>query len=84
MPALEAAFADDERRQFDGAPPATQAVVNADSSAPAAYRSPDAVAFDTQPVPEGVWENAVTLRSTRAACMYEPGTGSPASPPHPC
>ena len=74
VPALDAAFADDERRQFHGAPPATQAVVNADLSVPAAYRSPEAVAFYTQPVPEGVWENAVTLRSTRAARMYEPGT----------
>ena len=38
VPALEAAFADDERRQFRGAPPATQAVVSADPSVPAAYR----------------------------------------------
>ena len=30
VPALEAAFADDERHQFHGAPPATQAVVSAD------------------------------------------------------
>jgi fermentation-respiration switch protein FrsA (DUF1100 family) len=74
VPALEAAFADDERRQFHGEPPATQAVVDADPSVPAAYRSPEAVAFYTQPVPEGVWENTVTLRSTRAARMYEPGT----------
>ena len=41
---------------------------------PAAYRSADAVAFYNQPVPEGVWENSVTLRSSRAARMYEPGT----------
>jgi uncharacterized protein len=74
VPALEAAFADDERRQFHGAPPATQAVVSSDPSVPAAYRAPEAVAFYTQPVPEGVWENAMTLRSTRAARMYEPGT----------
>jgi fermentation-respiration switch protein FrsA (DUF1100 family) len=74
VPALEAAFADDERRQFHGAPPATQAVVSADPSVPAAYRSPQALAFYTQPVPEGVWENTMTLRSTRAARMYEPGT----------
>jgi len=72
--ALEAAFADDERQQFRGAPPATQAVVSADPSVPAAYRAPDAVAFYTQPVPDGVWDNVVTLRSTRAARMYEPGT----------
>ena len=82
VPALEAAFADDERRQFHGAPPATQAVVSADPSVPAAYRSPDAIAFYTQPVPEGVWENAVTLRSTRAARMYEPGTVDLAGLPH--
>jgi uncharacterized protein len=74
VPALEAAFADDERRQFHGAPPATQAVVSADPSVPAAYRSPDAIAFYNQPVPPGGWDNVVTLRSTRAARMYEPGT----------
>ena len=74
VPALEAAFIDDERRQFDGAPPATQAVVSSDPSVPAAYRSPEAVAFYTQPVPEGVWENTMTVRSSRAARMYEPGT----------
>jgi fermentation-respiration switch protein FrsA (DUF1100 family) len=73
IPALEAAFADDERQRFHGAAPATQAVVSADPAVPAAYRSPDAVAFYNQPVPEGVWENTVTLRSTRAARMYEPG-----------
>jgi uncharacterized protein len=74
VPALEAAFADDERQQFHGAPPATQAVVSDDPAVPAAYRSADAVAFYNQPVPEGVWENSVTLRSSHAARMYEPGT----------
>jgi hypothetical protein len=73
VPALEAAFIDDERRRYRGEPPATQAVVSADPAVPAAYRSPDAVAFYNQPVPERVWENTVTLRSTRAARMYEPG-----------
>jgi hypothetical protein len=74
VPTLEAAFADDERNQFHGAPPATQAVVSADLSIPASYRAPDAIAFYSQPAPEGVWENTVTVRSTRAARMYEPGT----------
>jgi len=74
VPILEAAFADDERQRFHGAPPTTQTVVSSDPTVPAAYRSADAVAFYNQPVPEGVWENAVTLRSTRAARMYEPGT----------
>ena len=73
VPALEAAFADDERQQFHGAPPATQAVVSSDPAVPAAYRSADAVAFYNQPAPEGVWQNVVTLRSSHAARMYEPG-----------
>jgi len=73
VPALEAAFIDDERRRYRGEPAATQAVVSSDPAVPAAYRSPDAVTFYNQPVPEGVWENIVTLRSTRAARMYEPG-----------
>ena len=32
VPALEASFAEDERRQFHGEPPATQAIVSADPS----------------------------------------------------
>ena len=72
--ALEASFAEDDRQQFAGKPPATQLIVSADPETPAAYHSPDAVAFYTQPVPEGVhWENQVTVRSSRAARMYEPG-----------
>jgi len=74
QPALEAAFIDDERRQFRGEPPATQAVVSADPATAAAYRAPDAVAFYTQPAPEGAWQNVMTVRSSRAALMYEPGT----------
>ena len=71
--ALEASFIDDDRRQFGGEPPATQAVVSADPGVPAAYRSPDAIAFYNQPVPEGVRDNIVTVHSTRAARIYEPG-----------
>jgi cephalosporin-C deacetylase-like acetyl esterase len=72
--ALEAGFTDDDRRQFAGAAPATQLIVSPDPATPAAYHSPDAVAFYNQPVPEGVrWENQVTVRSSRAARMYEPG-----------
>lgn len=72
--ALEASYIEDDRRQFTGAAPATQLVVTADPAAAAAYHSPDAVAFYHQPVPDGVhWENKVTVRSSRAARMYEPG-----------
>jgi hypothetical protein len=71
---LEAGFIDDDRRQFRGEPPATQAVVSPDPAVPASYRSQDAIAFYTQPVPDGTWDNIVTVRSTRSARMYEPGT----------
>jgi uncharacterized protein len=71
--ALEASFIDDERRQYRGEPPATQAVVSSDPATPAAYRSPDAVAFYNQPAPEGAWQNVMTVRSSRAARNYEPG-----------
>jgi cephalosporin-C deacetylase-like acetyl esterase len=72
--ALEDAFAEDERAQARGEPPRYQAIVSADPAVPAAYRGPDAIDFYLQPIPEGSWENMVTVRSTRAARMYEPGT----------
>lgn len=72
-PGLEEAFDEDERAQLRGAPPRRQAVVSADPSVPAAYRSQDAVDFYRQPLPDGLWTNEVTLRSTRAARLYEPG-----------
>ncbi len=72
-PALEHAFNEDERAQLRGEPPRRQAVVSGDPSVPAAYRSQDAIDFYLQPIPAGLWENAITLRSTRAARMYEPG-----------
>jgi fermentation-respiration switch protein FrsA (DUF1100 family) len=73
LPALEQAFNEDERAQSRGEPARRQAVVSSDPSVPAAYRSQDAIDFYLQPIPSGLWENAVTLRSTRAARMYEPG-----------
>jgi hypothetical protein len=72
-PALEHAFNEDERAQLHGAPPRRQAVVSGDPSVAAAYRSQDAIDFYLQPIPVGLWQNEITLRSTRAARMYEPG-----------
>jgi len=72
-PALEHAFNEDERGCLRGELPRREAVVSGDLTVPAAYRSPDAIDFYLQPVPEGLWKNEVTLRSTRAARMYEPG-----------
>jgi len=72
-PALEHAFNDDERAQLRGEPPRRQAVVSSDPSVAAAYRSQDAIDFYLRPISAGLWENEITLRSTRAARMYEPG-----------
>jgi fermentation-respiration switch protein FrsA (DUF1100 family) len=71
---LEESFAEDERAQLRGEAPRTQAIVSADPAVPASYRSQEAIDFYLQPKPDGVWENKVTVRSTRAARMYEPGT----------
>ena len=73
LPTLEQAFSEDERAQLRGEPPRRQAVVNADPSIAAAYRSKDAIDFYLQTIPPGLWDNEVTLRSIRAARMYEPG-----------
>jgi fermentation-respiration switch protein FrsA (DUF1100 family) len=72
-PALEHAFNEDERAQLRGESPRRQAVVSGDPAVPAAYRSQDAIDFYLQPIPPGLWENEITLRSTWAARMYEPG-----------
>lgn len=71
--ALEDSFTEDERAQFRGEPPRTQAVVSLDAGLPAAYRTQEAYDFYCQPMPQGAWENSVTLRSSRLARMYEPG-----------
>jgi fermentation-respiration switch protein FrsA (DUF1100 family) len=71
--ALEESFAQDERARFRGEAPHTVAVVSSDPAMPASYRSQEAIDFYLQPTPDGVWENKVTVRSTRAARMYEPG-----------
>lgn len=64
---------DDLREQHRGASPRTLAIVSADAGEMAAYRSPDAIAFYGQDLQGARWENSVTLRSTFAARMYEPG-----------
>jgi hypothetical protein len=71
--AIEALLDEDERAQPRGEPPRRQAIVSDDLSILASYRARDAIDFYLQPVPPGAWENNVTVRSTRAARMYEPG-----------
>jgi dienelactone hydrolase len=73
LSALELAFSADDRAQLRNEPPRRQAVVSADPAVPAVYRSTDAIGFYLQSIPTGRWENEITLRSTRAARMYEPG-----------
>jgi hypothetical protein len=62
---LQAHFAADERAQLQGEPPATLAIVSDSSRNPASYSAADAVGFYLRPVHAGVWENKVTLISTR-------------------
>ena len=71
--ALEERFAADERAQLRGEPPATQAIVSENGAAGGAYTAADAVQFYLSPVPDGIWENTVTVRSTRWSRMYVPG-----------
>ncbi len=72
LPTLEHMFNEDERSQLRGEPLCRQSVVSEDVSVPAVYRSKEALNFYLQPVSPGLWENSITLRSTRAARMYEP------------
>jgi uncharacterized protein len=82
--ALENALAEDERAQARGEPPHRQAIVDADPGVPAAYRTKDAADFYLQALSDGaVWENSVTVRSIRAARMYEPGNWVPRVSPTP-
>jgi fermentation-respiration switch protein FrsA (DUF1100 family) len=71
--ALEEAFAEDERAQARGEAPRYQAIVHDDPAVPASYRARDAIDFYLQPLHGAAWENTVTVRSNRAARMYEPG-----------
>jgi uncharacterized protein len=68
---LEARLAADERAQLRGEHPAMQPVVNPNGGG--TYGAADEVAFYLQPIPAGVWENRVTVRSTRWSRMYAPG-----------
>lgn len=71
--ALEHAFAEEDRAVFRGEQPRTQMIVSTDPALAASYRAPDAVEFYLQDLPDGVWHNEVTVRSTRLARTYEPG-----------
>ena len=73
LPGFLATLTDDLRAQHSGSAPRLQAVVSADLTEPAAYRSPDAIAFYSQDLGGADWTNTVTLRSTFAARLYEPG-----------
>jgi uncharacterized protein len=81
---LEAALSDDERAQARGEPPRRATIVSDDPSVSAAYRTKSAMAFYLQPLgPDAIWENSITMRSTRLARMYEPGPWVPRVSPTP-
>lgn len=73
FPAFDEMLAQEDRSRLRGDPLQYQALVSDDISVVAAYRSKEAIEFYTQPIPAGIWENTVTIRSTRNARMYEPG-----------
>jgi fermentation-respiration switch protein FrsA (DUF1100 family) len=73
MAGYMANLTEDMREQHRGHGPRYQAVVSADANVPAAYRSSEAITFYTQPLAGASWENSVTLRSSLASSMYEPG-----------
>ncbi|WP_020576319.1 alpha/beta hydrolase [Actinopolymorpha alba] len=74
--ALEELFDDDERAQLAGKPPAYQLLNSLDPEMRAAYHSRDLEEFNAHfSLPPSVEEpKYVTLRSTRKAQMYQPGT----------
>ncbi|MFJ4850083.1 MULTISPECIES: alpha/beta hydrolase [unclassified Streptomyces] len=80
---LEESFAEDERARFRGEPHRRTAIVSDDPAVPASYRTREAIDFYLQPLPEGVWTNEATVRSGRAARMYEPGAWVPRVSPTP-
>src|ERR1700722_10970647 len=73
--AMELKFADDDRAQLAGEPPAIQRVVSLDPNVVAAYRSQAMMAYHQHfPLQPGVDPSeTVTLGSTQRAWMYEPG-----------
>ncbi|MDX3072587.1 alpha/beta hydrolase [Streptomyces sp. MI02-7b] len=71
---LEAEFAADELAQARGEAPASAPFVSDDPAVTASYRNADAIRFYLEhDMPEGVWENRVTLQSNRRSRSYDPG-----------
>ncbi|KAA0695406.1 alpha/beta hydrolase [Neorhizobium sp. P12A] len=70
---LEELFAADDRAQLRGEPLATQVIVSTETAQNSSYKATDAVDYYLKKAPPGLWENKVTLRSTRWARMYAPG-----------
>lgn len=73
LPAYLDNLMQDIRRIHAGASPATQAVVSEDTNIAAAYRSQEASNFYLPGIGNSDWKNTVTLHSSFAAQMFEPG-----------
>jgi fermentation-respiration switch protein FrsA (DUF1100 family) len=74
LPGYLAHLMQDMRSIHRGEAPAVQAVASGDADTPAAYRSQEAQGFYLRDLGGAAWDNSVTLRSSFAARMYEPGT----------
>lgn len=83
LPALEHFLTEDERSQLKGEPARYMKVVSDNASERAAYYAQDVINFYLQPVPEGKWENKVTVRSARWGRMYVPDIFIPLISPTP-
>ena len=71
MADLQSLLAEDERARARGDAPQRQVLASEDPADNAFYRTPEEVAFFTEPLAGGRWENSITVRSTRAAMTYE-------------
>jgi uncharacterized protein len=71
--ALEQFLLHDDRARSQGSLPIMQTIASADPSIPAIIRVQESVDFYHQPIPEGIWENQVTIRSMRSFNMYNAG-----------
>ncbi|RKR75851.1 alpha/beta hydrolase [Frondihabitans australicus] len=83
---VEAIFAADELAQLNGEAPRMQAFVSDDPAVNAQYRQPEAIQMYLHPrqgLPDGLWENAMTVQSNRRARAYEPSIWVPRIAPTP-
>ena len=80
---LDQVLIEDERNQSQGKLPTTTTIASMDTNVPAIIRVQESVDFYLQPIPEGIWENKVTLQSMQHFSMYDSGSWVPRVSPRP-